>query len=102
MYQRDTYRRSQWVGSRAPVGFKFSRLAVRPRPRRLPGQRRCHQYRESKGADVAQLYVGDPAATGEPAEQLKGFQRVTLRPRQTTRVAVTSSLPLVARAEVTR
>jgi len=35
---------------------------------------------------VAQLYVGDPAATGEPAEQLKGFQRVTLRPRQATRV----------------
>jgi beta-glucosidase len=35
---------------------------------------------------VAQLYVGDPAATGEPAEQLKGFQRVTLRPGETTRV----------------
>ena len=41
------------------------------------------------GADVAQLYVGDPASTGEPAEQLKGFQRVTLRPGQTTRVTFT-------------
>jgi beta-glucosidase len=41
------------------------------------------------GADVAQLYVGDPAATGEPAEQLKGYQRVTLRPGQTTRVTFT-------------
>ncbi|MGH3251633.1 MAG: glycoside hydrolase family 3 C-terminal domain-containing protein, partial [Trebonia sp.] len=39
------------------------------------------------GADVAQLYAGDPAATGEPAEQLKGYQRVTLQPGQTTRVS---------------
>jgi hypothetical protein len=54
-----------WAGSRAPVGFKFSRLAVRPD---------CGGYRVSvdvtntgnrTGADVAQLYVGDPAATGD-------------------------------------
>ncbi|HEY2697391.1 MAG TPA: glycoside hydrolase family 3 C-terminal domain-containing protein [Pseudonocardiaceae bacterium] len=32
------------------------------------------------GADVAQLYVGDPATTGEPPSQLKGFQRVNLQP----------------------
>jgi beta-glucosidase len=32
------------------------------------------------GTDVAQLYVGDPAAAGEPPHQLKGFQRVTLNP----------------------
>ena len=32
------------------------------------------------GADVAQLYLGDPASTGEPARQLEGFQRVTLAP----------------------
>ncbi|HWG60413.1 MAG TPA: glycoside hydrolase family 3 C-terminal domain-containing protein [Streptosporangiaceae bacterium] len=31
------------------------------------------------GADVAQLYVGDPA-TGEPPKQLKGFSRVDLAP----------------------
>jgi beta-glucosidase len=41
------------------------------------------------GTDVAQLYVGDPAATGEPAEQLKGYQRVTLQPGQTRRVSFT-------------
>jgi beta-glucosidase len=41
------------------------------------------------GADVAQVYVGDPASTGEPAEQLKGFQRVTLQPGQTSRVTFT-------------
>ena len=30
------------------------------------------------GADVAQMYVGDPAASDDPPEQLKGFQRVNL------------------------
>jgi beta-glucosidase len=32
------------------------------------------------GADVAQLYVRDPAASGQPPEQLQGFQRVYLQP----------------------
>jgi beta-glucosidase len=32
------------------------------------------------GADVAQLYVGDPASIGEPPRQLEGFQKVTLSP----------------------
>ena len=35
------------------------------------------------GAAVAQLYLSDPASTGEPAHQLKGFQKVSLRPGQT-------------------
>ena len=38
------------------------------------------------GSDVAQLYVNDPAAAGEPPRQLKGFQKVTLRPGQSTTV----------------
>ena len=42
------------------------------------------------GADVAQLYVGDPAASQDPPEQLKGFQRVTLNPGQ----AATVTFPL--------
>ena len=32
------------------------------------------------GTEVAQLYVGAPAAVGEPPHQLKGFQRITLDP----------------------
>ena len=32
------------------------------------------------GADVAQLYVTDPAASGEPPKQLEGFARVNLQP----------------------
>ena len=39
------------------------------------------------GSDVAQLYVGDPASTGEPPRQLEGFQRVTLAPGQSARVS---------------
>ncbi len=34
------------------------------------------------GADVVQLYLGLPAATGEPPRQLVGFQRVALAPGQ--------------------
>ncbi len=32
------------------------------------------------GADVAQLYVSDPSASGQPPRQLEGFQRVYLQP----------------------
>jgi beta-glucosidase len=41
------------------------------------------------GSDVVQLYVGDPAQTGEPPEQLKDFQKVTLGPGQSKRVNFT-------------
>jgi beta-glucosidase len=43
------------------------------------------------GSDVAQLYLNDPAASGEPPRQLKGFQKVTLRPGQSTIVHFTLS-----------
>ncbi len=39
------------------------------------------------GSDVAQVYLGDPSAVGEPARQLEGYQRVTLQPGQSTTVA---------------
>ncbi len=38
------------------------------------------------GADVAQMYVGDPAASQDPPQQLAGFQRVTLNPGQSATV----------------
>jgi len=42
------------------------------------------------GADVAQMYVGDPAASQDAPEQLKGFDRVTLNPG----ASATVSFPL--------
>ena len=39
------------------------------------------------GADVAQMYVGDPAASQDPPEQLAGFQRVNLNPGQSATVS---------------
>jgi len=36
------------------------------------------------GADVPQMYVADPAFTGEPPKALRGFERVSLTPGQTT------------------
>jgi beta-glucosidase len=33
---------------------------------------------------VAQVYLGDPPAAGEPPRQLKGFQRVSLAPGHST------------------
>lgn len=41
------------------------------------------------GAEVAQLYLGDPASIGEPPLQLKGFQRVSLAPGSSAHVSFT-------------
>ena len=43
------------------------------------------------GSDVAQLYLGDPASAGQPPRQLQGFQKVTLKPGQSTSVRFTLS-----------
>jgi beta-glucosidase len=41
------------------------------------------------GAEVAQLYVGDPSArVPRPAKELKGFAKVRLEPGQTERVSL--------------
>jgi beta-glucosidase len=40
------------------------------------------------GAEVAQLYVADPASAGEPPRQLKGFAKVALRPKARRRVTL--------------
>ncbi|MFD4976157.1 glycoside hydrolase family 3 C-terminal domain-containing protein, partial [Streptomyces sp. NPDC058424] len=41
------------------------------------------------GAEVVQLYVGMPAGVGEPPKQLKGFQKVSLKPGQSKQVTFT-------------
>jgi beta-glucosidase len=39
------------------------------------------------GSTVAQAYVGFPASTGEPPQQLKGYEKVRLAPGQSRRVS---------------
>jgi beta-glucosidase len=73
------------------TSFRYSHLAVRPGRGGYLVSADVTNTGQRAGSDVAQLYVGDPAATGEPAEQLTGFQRVTLRPGQSTRVTFTVS-----------
>jgi beta-glucosidase len=41
-----------------------------------------------KGAEVAQVYLGLPAATGEPPKRLVGWQKVMLRPGRTQNVTI--------------
>jgi len=78
------------------TSFAFSRLLVRPDHGGYRVSADVTNTGRREGSDVAQLYVGDPASTGEPAEQLRGFQRVTLRPGQTTRVTFTVSRDALA------
>ncbi|MBO0804407.1 MAG: glycoside hydrolase family 3 C-terminal domain-containing protein [Nocardiopsaceae bacterium] len=71
--------------------FAFSHLAVTPAATASHGtvtvSADVTNTGDRAGSDVAQAYVGDPAATGEPPEQLKGFTKVTLAPGQTRRVS---------------
>jgi beta-glucosidase len=73
--------------------FSFSNLAV-------AGQLASHQSTITvdvdvantglrSGAEVVQVYVGDPATTGEPPRQLEGFQKVMLQPGQRQHVHFT-------------
>ncbi|MBV9534288.1 MAG: glycoside hydrolase family 3 C-terminal domain-containing protein [Solirubrobacterales bacterium] len=41
------------------------------------------------GTDVAQLYLGDPASTGEPPRQLVAFNRISLGPGRSARLRFT-------------
>jgi beta-glucosidase len=93
------------------TSFGFSHLSVTPREVQNgtsgPGPTSCRCNGQSgdqvtvsarvtntgrvAGSEVAQLYLGDPAAAGEPPRQLKGFQKVTLQPGESTTVHFTLS-----------
>ena len=86
--------------------FRFSHLRITPNSVQNatsnPGATSCqcngqgsHQVTVSAtvtnsgkiaGADVAQLYLAEPAVAGEPPRQLKGFERVHLAPGASTTV----------------
>ena len=67
--------------------FRYSDLRVLPAPGgRVTVRVRITNTGRRSGDEVAQLYVGDPASAQEPPEQLKGFQKVSLAPGQSTQV----------------
>jgi beta-glucosidase len=69
--------------------FAFSHLAVTPqdvRSDQVTVSATVTNTGKAAGSEVAQLYLGDPAVAGEPPRQLKGFQKVTLQPGQSTTV----------------
>ena len=75
------------------TSFSFSHLHISPSSITSLGEVRVAATVTNTGtrtgADVAQLYLADPAAAGEPPRQLKGFRRVTLRPGKSARIHFT-------------
>jgi beta-glucosidase len=73
--------------------FRFSHLSVTPANSNGLGDVQVSatitNAGHRSGADVAQLYLGDPASAGEPPRQLVDFQRVALSPGQSARVQFT-------------
>ncbi len=73
--------------------FAFSHLSVTPTAGSPDGPITVHfdvqNTGQHAGAEVAQVYVGDPSATvPRPAKELKAFDRVTLDPGQTKTVSL--------------
>ena len=68
------------------TSFRFSDLRITRQPGRPTVSAAITNTGRVAGSDVAQLYLSDPAAATEPPRQLKGFQKVTLRPGQSATV----------------
>ncbi len=67
--------------------FSFSHLQVAPgRDGQVAVSATVSNTGRVAGAEVAQLYLSDPAAAGEPPRQLKGFTKITLQPGQSATV----------------
>jgi beta-glucosidase len=74
--------------------FEFSNLAVTPSDAHVDAPISVsfdvRNTGDRSGAEVAQLYVGDPSAkVRRPAKELKGFERILLSPGETKHVTLT-------------
>lgn len=74
--------------------FRFSNLEVSPKSATSEGNITVSfdvtNTGQREGADVAQVYVGDPSAKVErPVKELKGFEKVRLSPGETKHVSLT-------------
>jgi beta-glucosidase len=72
------------------TSFKYSNLEIQKSPDGASGDvtvsATVTNTGSRAGADVAQLYLDDPGAAGEPPRQLAGFKRVALKPGKSQRV----------------
>ena len=68
------------------TSFAYSNLRVTPARGGATAQVTITNTGHATGAEVAQLYLTDPAAAGEPPFQLKGFQKITLAAGQSQRL----------------
>jgi beta-glucosidase len=74
--------------------FSYSNLSINPVSNRDSGPRYEVSFDVKntgtrEGADVAQVYVGDPqTSVPRPPKELKGFVKVSLRPGETKKVSV--------------
>jgi beta-glucosidase len=64
------------------TSFGFSHLRVARHRAAVTVEAEVRNTGRRPGTEVAELYVGDPAAAQEPPRQLRGFQQVTLSPGQ--------------------
>jgi beta-glucosidase len=70
------------------TNFSYSHLQVQPSQHGATATVTITNTGRTTGAEVAQLYLTDPAAAGEPPYQLKGFQKVTLAPGHSQRITL--------------
>src|SRR5580704_1660951 len=70
------------------TNFSYSHLQVEPSQHGATATVTITNTGRTTGAEVAQLYLTEPAAAGEPPYQLKGFQKVTLAPGQSQRITL--------------
>jgi beta-glucosidase len=68
------------------TSFRFESLHLHRTPGGAVVTARITNTGHRAGAEIAQLYVHQPARTGEPPRQLKAFQRVFLRPGRSATV----------------
>jgi beta-glucosidase len=68
--------------------FKYSDLTVTGSGAQRTVNVRVTNSGRREGAEVAQLYLSDPAAAGAPPRQLKGFEKVHLKPGESAVVSM--------------
>jgi beta-glucosidase len=70
--------------------FQFSNLLVAPgNGGAVTVRATVTNVGHARGADVVQCYLGEPASSGEPPRQLRGFSRVSLLPGKARTVEFT-------------